>query len=67
MTKQDIKQFVQQWMDAHEPDTFIKDESGNYMYRAGSVSLNLKWYFEMLLQDFVEENNPFINSNTKPL
>lgn len=48
------KQFVKEWMDSHEPDTFIKDEQGRYMYRAKHVSLNLEAYFTYLLEDYIE-------------
>jgi hypothetical protein len=49
------EKFVEKWMQGHEEDTFIKNEYGNYIYSAGASSLNLKIFFEMLLQDFIEE------------
>jgi hypothetical protein len=65
MTTQEIETFVEKWMQGHEPDTFVKDEYGRYMYSSGSISLNLKMYFEMLLKDYDEEKkDSFINGKT---
>lgn len=64
-----IKDFVQKWMDGHEPDTFIKNKHGKYIYTAGPTSLDLPSFFEELLEDYISEhsalkeqeenNNPF--------
>lgn len=67
MTKEEIEQYVEKWMDGHEPDTFIKNEYGVYLYSAVPVSINLKIFFETLLEDFVEDNLPeseYINKAT---
>lgn len=50
-----IKQFVKEWIEGHEPDTFVKNESGNIIYSAGHSSLNLVVFFESILSDFSEE------------
>lgn len=50
-----IKEFVKKWMDGHEPDTFVKNEHGNYIYSAGHSSLNLVCFFEFLLEDYIDE------------
>lgn len=49
-------------MDGHEEDTFVKNNNGVYMYSAGAISINLKVFFEMLLEDFIEDQ--FINKAT---
>ena len=54
MKAEEIKEFVQSWMNGHEKDTFIKNEYGNVIYSAGSTSLNLTCFFEDLLTDFIE-------------
>lgn len=67
MTKEEIEQYVKEWMDGHEPDTFIQNEYGVYLYSAGPVSINLKLFFESLLEDFVEDKFPeseYINKAT---
>lgn len=51
-----IKKFVEEYINSHEPGTFVKDENGRYMYSAGSVSINLFAYFENLIDAFIEEN-----------
>jgi len=57
--KKDVDKYVRDWMNGHEPDTFIKNEHGVYMYSAGPVSLNLKVFFQSLLEDFIEDKlNP---------
>jgi len=55
MTIDEIKKYVEEWMDGHEPDTFIQNEHGVYLYSAGPVSINLKLFFESLLEDFIED------------
>ncbi|WP_343680025.1 hypothetical protein [Chryseobacterium arthrosphaerae] len=67
MNKEEIEKYVKDWMDGHEPDTFIQNEHGVYLYSAGPVSINLKLFFESLLEDFVEDKFPadhFINKAT---
>ena len=51
----ELKLFVQQWMDGHEEDTFIKNEHGNVIYSAGPTSLNLTAFFVNLLEDYQEK------------
>ncbi|MEA1849215.1 hypothetical protein U9K52_09850 [Chryseobacterium sp. MHB01] len=53
--RKEISKFVQEWMDGHEEDTFIKNEHGVYLYSSGPASLNLKSFFEDLLEDFIGE------------
>jgi hypothetical protein len=50
-----IKEFVKKWTDGQEPDTFVKNEHGNYIYSAGYSSLNLVSFFEFLLEDYIDE------------
>lgn len=67
MNKDEIEKYVKDWMDGHEPDTFIQNEHGVYLYSAGPVSINLKLFFESLLEDFVVDKFPeseFINKAT---
>ena len=49
------RKFVKEWMEEHEIDTFIKDESGRVMYTSGGTTINLVHYFEELLEDFDEK------------
>ena len=53
--QKEIKEYVQNWIDGHEPGTFVKNEHGVYLYSSGAVSLNIKAFFEMLLEDFIED------------
>jgi hypothetical protein len=57
--KQDIKQFVKKFIASHEPDTFIPDKNGNYMYYSenGVSGINLESFFESLLEDFIEDGS----------
>lgn len=67
MNKDEIEKYVKDWMDGHEPDTFIQNEHGVYLYSAGPVSINLKLFFESLLEDFVVDKFPeseYINKAT---
>ena len=57
MTKEEIKEFVQEWMNSHEEDTFIKNEHGVVLYSSGHTSLNLTCFFEDLLTEFIESEN----------
>ena len=60
MTKEEIKEFVQEWMNSHEQDTFIKNEHGVVLYSSGHTSLNLTCFFEDLLTDFIESENEML-------
>lgn len=59
MNKEEIEKYVKDWMDGHEPDTFIQNEHGVYLYSAGPVSINLKLFFESLLEDFVVDRGQY--------
>lgn len=50
-----IEQFVKEWIEGHEPDTFVKNESGNIIYSSGHSSLNLVAFFKNILSDYSEE------------
>jgi len=54
--REHIKKYVKEWMDRHEPDTFVKNQHGNVIYSAGHSSLNLVAFFENLLEDYLDEN-----------
>jgi hypothetical protein len=47
-----IRQYVQEWINSHEPDTFIKNEHGQYIYTAKHSSLNLAVFFEEILEEY---------------
>ena len=57
MTNKEIEQYVQSWMNGHEPDTFVKDANGKIMYTAKHSTLNLTLFFEDLLRDFIDSIN----------
>lgn len=64
MTKEEIKEFVQEWMNSHEQDTFIKNEHGVVLYSSGHTSLNLTCFFEDLLSDFIESENEMLKAES---
>ena len=49
-----VSQFVKDWMNGHEPDTFIRNGHGVAIYSAGPSSLNIESFFEELLLDYQE-------------
>jgi hypothetical protein len=51
-----VRAFVKEWMEGHEPDTFIANEHGNYVYSAGPTSINLPSFFEELLLDYIDHD-----------
>ena len=54
---QTAQEFVKNWMEEQEPDTFIKNEHGAVIYSAGNSSLNLVVFFESLLEDFMKQED----------
>lgn len=56
MTRQKISEYVQRWMDSHEPDTFVRNEHGKALYTAKYSTLNIQIFFEDLLADFIEDD-----------
>jgi len=69
MKKEEIKPFVKEWMEGHEKDTFPLTEKGECMYTKGATTLNLVWYFESLLRDYIDEQNDVVEQNltTQPI
>lgn len=49
-----IKDFVKKFMQSYEPDTFIPNKHGQYVYRSenGASGLNLVVFFEDLLEEY---------------
>jgi hypothetical protein len=58
LKREQIKEFVKRYMQSHEPDTFIPNKHGAYIYYSenGVSGINLEAFFEEILEDFVEEN-----------
>ncbi len=54
-------QFVKQWIESHESDTFIRNEHGQLIYSAGPTRLNLECYFEDLLKDYIDHHKEKAN------
>ena len=52
--KKRIAEYVKDWMNSYEPDTFVKNEHGVYIYRAGHSGINLESFFEDLLLDYID-------------
>lgn len=52
--KTNIEKFVEDWINGHEPDTFVKDEYGRYMYKSGSSNINIEVFFQEICKDFLE-------------
>jgi hypothetical protein len=51
-----VRDFVKEWMEGHESDTFIANEHGTYMYSAEPTSINLVSFFEELVVDYIDYN-----------
>ena len=49
MKSKDIEAYVTKWMNSYEPDTFIPNEHGTYIYRSGASGINIVCFFEDLL------------------
>jgi hypothetical protein len=65
MSREEIEQFVKKFIASHEPDTFIPDKNGNYMYysECRRSGIRLDNLFHELLEDFV--SSPEIPDNLK--
>lgn len=59
------EEFVQKFIDSHEPDTFVKNEYGTYMYSAGASSINLKSFMADLLMDYEDSRQSEIDQLNK--
>jgi len=67
MTKQKISEYVQKWMDGHEPDTFVRNENGKALYTAKYSTLNIQIFFENLLADFINDDEIVLTQSKKSL
>lgn len=56
MTNTEIEKYVEKWMQLHEPDTFVANEHGVYIYQSGHSYINIRVFFENLLKDFIEDS-----------
>ncbi len=65
MTYTEIIEYVEQWMEGHEPGTFVKNEYGAYIYRAGHSGINLPIFFQLLLEDFIEDKKLKVGDTIK--
>ncbi len=59
--KTSSKEFVENWIKTHEPDTFVRNGNGVMLYKLGASAINLEAFFEMLIEDF---NTHIINTTT---
>ena len=57
MKSKDIEAYVTKWMNSYEPDTFIPNEHGTYIYRSGASGINIVCFFEDLLKDFIDDSD----------
>lgn len=55
--REHIENYVKNWIEQQEPDTFVKNKNGEFMYSANHSTLNLTIFFQMLLEDYITENN----------
>lgn len=55
---ENIKDFVKKFMQSYEPDTFIPNKYGQYVYRSenGASGLNLVAFFEDLLDEYAQSH-----------
>lgn len=56
-TAEEIKKFVDKWMASQEPGTFIESDCPHeqcyYTSKCGQSSINLNYFFEELLTDYI--------------
>jgi hypothetical protein len=66
-TDEEIKEFVNDFMEGFGKHHFVKNENGIFMYTAKHHSINLEYYFEELIKDFIlnEKENEPLNTKTR--
>ena len=52
-TDEEIKEFVKDFMESFGKNKFVKNENGVFMYTAKNHSINIEYYFEELIKDFI--------------
>jgi len=52
-TDEEIKDFVKDFMESFGKNKFVKNENGVFMYTAKNHSINIEYYFEELIKDFI--------------
>lgn len=57
MKTKEIEEYVKKWMSGYEPDTFISNEHGAYIYKSGASGINIVCFFEDLLKDYIEDTD----------
>src|SRR5574343_290103 len=58
MEKKEISKFVEKFMKTYEPDTFIPNKHGQYIYRSENLAsgINLVAFFEELLEEYAQSH-----------
>lgn len=59
-TKEEIKEYVQQWLEEQE-ESLDTNDKGFYLYSCGASSINLPIFLESLLEDFIEDELKTLN------
>lgn len=60
-----VKEFVQRYINSHEPDTFARNENGLMMYQLKHSGINLESFFEDIIEDFISEQNELASLQTQ--
>jgi hypothetical protein len=55
----DLKSAVKYFIGGYEPDTFIRNESGNLIYGYGAVSINLEIFFAEAMEFILENKSKY--------
>ncbi len=62
-----VKEFVQRYINSHEPDTFARNENGLMMYQLKHSGINLESFFEDIIEDFISEQNELASLQTQSI
>lgn len=54
MTKEQIKEFVNFYIESYGKDEFKRNESNQIIFTNGSVSINLELFLQDVIEDFIE-------------
>lgn len=54
MNKNEIKEFVDFYIDSYGKDEFKRNESGQIILSNGATSLNLELFLQDVIEDFIE-------------
>lgn len=55
MEKEEVKHFIKKHIEGYGGEGFQRNENGQYIYTCGHHAINIEYFFEELIESFIEK------------